>query len=159
MNFIMGVLPSTRFFWLKRHILTFFDVQTGSGSRVAGGLKVYGRSKVVIGDNVWVGINLRIYLSPDAGVRIGNNCDIAPEVVIHSGSHLHGNLTRRAGMGFGKEITIGDGVWIGARATILAGCDIGAGSIVAAGTLLLDRKYPANSLLAGVPAEVVKELA
>jgi acetyltransferase-like isoleucine patch superfamily enzyme len=54
-------------------------------------------------------------------------------------------------------IKIGEGVWIGARATILPGVTIGAGSVVAAGSLVT-KDMPANVLIAGVPAKVIREL-
>lgn len=52
-------------------------------------------------------------------------------------------------------VVIGDGVWIGARATILKGVTIGDGAVVAAGAVVT-RDVPAHSLVAGVPARVVR---
>jgi acetyltransferase-like isoleucine patch superfamily enzyme len=72
--------------------------------------------------------------------------------MITSGSHQVGPPDRRAGMGFGADIEIGDGTWIGARCTILAGARIGRGSIVAGGAVVRSGQYPDNVLLAGVPA-------
>ena len=54
-------------------------------------------------------------------------------------------------------MTIGDGCWLGARAVVLPGVRIGAGSIVAAGALVT-RDVPPNSLVAGVPAKLVRDL-
>lgn len=59
----------------------------------------------------------------------------------------------------GEPIQIGDDVWVGAGATILKGARIGSGSIVATGAVVLKGTYPANSLIAGNPAVVVKSLA
>ena len=56
-----------------------------------------------------------------------------------------------------KDIVVEDGVWIGTRALICPGVTIGAGSVVAAGAVVI-RSVPPNSLIAGVPAKVVRKL-
>ena len=55
-----------------------------------------------------------------------------------------------------KPILIGSHVWIGSRAMILKGVTIGSGSIVAYGALV-NRDVPENTLVAGVPAKVIKK--
>ena len=55
-----------------------------------------------------------------------------------------------------KPIEIGDHVWIGLRAIILKGVKIGNGSVIAAGAVVT-RDVPPYSLVAGVPARVIKE--
>lgn len=54
-------------------------------------------------------------------------------------------------------ITIGTNVWIGAAATILPGVHIGADSVVAAGAVVT-RDVPPATLVAGVPATVIRHL-
>lgn len=53
-------------------------------------------------------------------------------------------------------IVIGNDVWIGANVTILKGARIGAGSIVATGAVVPAGDYPPRSIIAGVPAKVIK---
>ena len=53
-------------------------------------------------------------------------------------------------------VEIGDQVWVGANATILAGVKIGDGAIVAAGALVRN-DVPARALVAGFPARVLRE--
>jgi acetyltransferase-like isoleucine patch superfamily enzyme len=52
-------------------------------------------------------------------------------------------------------ITIGNDVWLGAKVTILDGTVIGDGCIVAAGAVVKG-EFPPRSIIAGVPARVVK---
>ena len=54
-------------------------------------------------------------------------------------------------------MVIKDGAWLGARCTILPGVTVGEGAIVAAGAVV-HRDVAPNTLVAGVPARVVKEL-
>jgi acetyltransferase-like isoleucine patch superfamily enzyme len=56
-----------------------------------------------------------------------------------------------------KPIVVKRNAWIGAAATILPGVTIGENSVVAAGAVV-SRDVPANSIVAGVPAKVVKTL-
>lgn len=157
-NIFISALPSTRLFAFKRLLLKLFNVNVSAGVCINGGLKIYGRGPLFFGANSWIGLNTHIYLSAESGLYIGENCDIAPEVIFHGGSHDIGDSLRRAGAGIGRDITIGRGSWIGTRVTILSGCDLGEGCIVAAGAVLINKKYPANSIIAGVPAIVIKSL-
>lgn len=54
-----------------------------------------------------------------------------------------------------RPITVGNDVWIGRRAMVMPGVSIGNGSIVAAGAVVT-RDVPEFSVVAGVPAKVVK---
>ncbi|MFN2509538.1 MAG: DapH/DapD/GlmU-related protein [Chthoniobacterales bacterium] len=54
-------------------------------------------------------------------------------------------------------VTIGDNVWIGLNAVILKGVTIGDNSVVAAGSVVT-KSIPANALVAGNPATVVRRL-
>jgi acetyltransferase-like isoleucine patch superfamily enzyme len=56
-----------------------------------------------------------------------------------------------------RTITIDTNVWIGAAATILPGVTIGADSVVAAGAVVTHDVPPAT-VVAGVPAVVIREL-
>lgn len=54
-------------------------------------------------------------------------------------------------------ISIGDNVWIGDKATILSGVQIGNNVIVAANSVV-SKSVPANCVVAGIPAKVIKKL-
>ena len=54
-------------------------------------------------------------------------------------------------------ITIGNNVWIGAHATVLAGVTIGDNAVIAAGAVV-NRDIPADTVAAGVPAKVIRKL-
>ena len=86
-------------------------------------------------------------------ITIGNDVKISEGVVIRD-SDSHSIL--REGYQPEAPIMIEDHVWIGLHAVILKGVTIGEGCIVAAGSVVT-RDCPAHSLVAGVPARVIKE--
>ena len=54
-----------------------------------------------------------------------------------------------------KPIHIGKKVWLGANVTVLQGVTIGENAIVTAGTVVT-KDVPANAIVGGVPAKVIK---
>jgi acetyltransferase-like isoleucine patch superfamily enzyme len=55
-----------------------------------------------------------------------------------------------------KGIIIHDDVWIGTGARILDGVEIGEGCVVAAGAVV-NKSVPPYSVVAGVPARIIKK--
>ncbi|MGI2323709.1 MULTISPECIES: acyltransferase [unclassified Methylococcus] len=150
------VTPPTRCFRVKAFLLRCVGINVGERTSLTGHIRFYGRGDVTIGNSCWLGIGCRFYIPVGSSVVIGDRCDIAPEVKFVCGSHRIGTAERRAGEGFADDIVVGAGSWIGVGSTLLAGVRIGEGSVVAAGAVVTPGRYPANALLAGVPAKVVK---
>lgn len=115
-----------------------------------------GGLNITVKDNTYIGPKL--YYDGKADVYIGENCDIAPQVMLCTNTHIIGKGDeRRAGADYYKPITIKDRCWIGARATILPGVTIEEGCIIAAGAVVNKSCLP-NGLYAGVPARRIKDL-
>lgn len=115
-----------------------------------------------IGAGTYVNEGVRIVCN--VGVTIGARCLIAPEVVILDDDghpvdwrerHNHWPTTPETRIG--APIVIEDNVWLCQRAMVLKGVRIGAGSVVAAGAVVT-HSVPPGVLVAGVPAEIVREL-
>jgi acetyltransferase-like isoleucine patch superfamily enzyme len=59
----------------------------------------------------------------------------------------------------GRDITIGQGVWIGSNAIILGPCTIGDHAVIAAGAVVTaGSQIPAGAIVAGIPARIVKQI-
>lgn len=147
------ILAGSKLFSLKRKLLRSIGYQIGENTKVVGPL--HNTGKLRIGDNCWIGKNLTVH--GNGTVEIGNNCDIAPDVTFLTGGHQVGNAERRAGPGETYHITVGNGVWIGARATVLLNTAIGDSSVIAA-CACVTKDIPCDTLAGGVPAKVIKEL-
>lgn len=98
-------------------------------------------------------INENVQITCASRVIIGKGCTIARDVIIRD---FDAHTIERPGFEIKKPINIGNYVWIGNRAMILKGVTIGDGAIIAAGSIVT-KNVPPNSVVAGIPAKVVKE--
>lgn len=92
-----------------------------------------------------------------AMISIGDNCLLAPHVVISSAAHPLSAKIRSAGPEYAKPIAIGNNVWIGASATICPGVTIGNNVVIGAGAVVT-KDVPHSVVVAGVPAKVIRTL-
>lgn len=92
------------------------------------------------------------------GLKIGSKTVIAPGVRIIDHDHDTNPKKRHENIFPGKEIVIGENVWIGYDSTILKGVNIGDGAIVAAGSTVT-KDVKSNTLVGGIPAKKIKELS
>ncbi len=112
----------------------------------------YGRN-THIGENVF--INSCCHFQDQGGIFIGNGCLIGHCVVLATLNHDL-DPTKRQNLRH-KPIRIGNGVWIGAHATVTAGVTIGDNAVIAAGAVVT-KDVPANMIAGGVPARIIKSI-
>lgn len=98
-------------------------------------------------------INHNVSIGCHKMIKIGENVAIAENVVIRD-SDNHDFISEKAHIRT-APIIIGDKVWIGMNAVILKGVKIGNNCVVAAGSVVT-KDIPDNSLVAGVPAQIIK---
>lgn len=156
-NYLSIILPTSRAFWLKSKILRLANVEIGENVSVCSQSWIYGKGKIKIGSDTWLSQGVKFLTHKDAKITIGKFCDVGPFVKFLTGGHEISSCKRRAGLGFAKPITVGDGCWIGGSTIILHGVHIGAGSVIAAGSVVVN-DVPENTLFAGVPAKLVRHL-
>ncbi|MFO7301207.1 MAG: sugar O-acetyltransferase [Acidobacteriota bacterium] len=89
-------------------------------------------------------------------VRIGDCTLFGPGVQICTPLHPMNAELRRT-QEYGRPITIGSDVWVGAGALILAGVTIGSRSVIGAGSVVT-RDIPAGVFAAGNPCRVIREI-
>lgn len=155
-SLVMRFLPETSGFQLKNCLLRWCGAKIGNNVRITSSVRILGISDLTIGDDTWIGHEAMIICS--APVKIGSKVDIAPRCYIGTGSHeINYEGERVAGNGYNAPIQIGNGTWLGANSTILPGCTVGHQTLVAAGSVVV-KNVPSYSMVAGVPAKIIKEL-
>lgn len=110
---------------------------------------------IFIGDDFTGNFNLTILDIRE--VYIGNHVMIGPNTLITTVGHPLSPKARRGYMAKAAPVRIGNDVWIGGNVTILPGVTIGNNVVVAAGAVV-NKDVPANSLVGGVPAKLIREL-
>ena len=108
---------------------------------------------ITIGNDVF--INAGCKFQDQGGIEIGDGSLIGHNVVLATLNHdLAPEKRQQLHL---APIRIGRGVWIGANATITSGVTIGDNAVVAAGAVV-NRDIPANTVVGGVPAKIIKTI-
>jgi acetyltransferase-like isoleucine patch superfamily enzyme len=146
-------------------------IQIGNNTIIGGQLLTFAHGgQIEIGDWCYIGEGTRIWSAES--IKIGNRVLISHNVNIHdTNSHpleakaRHEHFAQIATSGhptFTKNILsapviIEDDVWIGFNSIILKGVRIGLGSVVAAGSVVT-KDVPSNTIVAGNPAQFIREV-
>lgn len=114
-----------------------------------------------IGEGMKIGNNSSIgpfaYIGCSGFIEIGNNVIMGPRVGIFAENHHFDNLElpiREQGVER-SFVKINDNCWIASNVVILAGVTIGEGCVIASGSVVT-KDIPPFSVVAGVPAKVIK---
>ncbi|MGA2408206.1 MAG: acyltransferase [Bacteroidales bacterium] len=158
------------FFLLKR-IRDFLLVkivwnrhQIGKNFHAGARVRLWGKNKLVIGRNFYIGRDAQI----DCDALVGDNVMLANRVAL-VGRYDHnyqqiGIPIRLASRirdsdynwkGLNLKVIIEDDVWVGYGSIILSGVKIGQGSIIAAGSVVTNNVDP-FSIYAGIPAKKIR---
>ncbi|MCP3030644.1 2,3,4,5-tetrahydropyridine-2,6-dicarboxylate N-acetyltransferase [Halobacillus sp. A1] len=117
------------------------QVEIGDGAVIMLGASINIGS--VIGEGTMIDMNVVL----GGRATVGKNCHIG------AGAVLAGVIEPPSA----NPVVIEDGVVVGANAVILEGVNVGEGAVVAAGAIVTE-DVPANTLVAGTPARVIKEI-
>ncbi len=114
----------------------------------------YGKH-IEVGRNFFANYNCTII--DVAKVRIGDNCQMAPNVAIYTAGHPVHPFARNSMYEYGIEVTIGDNVWIGGNTVILPGVHIGSNTVIGAGSVVT-KDIPDWVIAAGNPCKVIRKI-
>jgi maltose O-acetyltransferase len=139
----------------RRRLLRELLGALGDGAEVRPPLYVDYGYHVSIGPGTFV--NFGAVLLDVAPITIGADVQVGPNVQLLTPTHPLDATARRAKWEAAKPITIGDNVWLGGGAIVLAGITIGENTVVGAGSVVT-RDLPADVVAVGNPARVIRRL-
>lgn len=138
-NVQIGVVDSPNFFshysYLEARNETS-SIEIGDSVTINNAFSAVAFSKIVIGANTLIGVN----------------CSI-----MDNDGHNLNPLERNSEVILTTDVTIGTNVFIGDNVIILKGVTIGANSVIGSGSVVT-KNIPENSIAAGVPAKVIRNL-
>jgi acetyltransferase-like isoleucine patch superfamily enzyme len=124
----------------------------------SGRIALYRLMGVRIGAGCYVGFHVELdtnhpeLIEIGDGVTISHRCIIASHMATDAATPLRALYPGRA-----APVRIEDGAWLCVGAIVLPGVTIGRNAVVAAGAVV-NRDVPPRTLVAGVPARLVKQL-
>ena len=130
------------------------------GKPVPPNLRVFPPLYADFGKNITVGehvfINDCCHFQDHGGVTIGDGCQIGHNVVFATLNHGMAPEDRKTT--YPAPIVLKENVWVGSNSTILSGVTVGENAVVAAGAVVT-KDVPANAVVGGVPARLIRHIA
>lgn len=114
----------------------------------------YGKH-IEVGKNFFANYNCT--LLDVAKIKIGDNCQMAPNVAIYTAGHPIHPVSRNSAYEYGKEVTIGDNVWLGGNTVVCPGVRIGNNVVIGAGSVVT-KDIPDWSIATGNPCRVIRQI-
>jgi acetyltransferase-like isoleucine patch superfamily enzyme len=159
-NIASGFLPDKVLYSLRNRIYCLAGCKICRGATMLGRVTLSGTGNIARRLQIGEGsiIAPGVVFNLDGEIRIGRNVSIGPSVKLCTATHTIGFGSRRmAPTVRAAHVVIEDGVWVGMDSLILPGVVLGRGCVVSAGSVVT-RSVPPNTLVAGNPAVVQKEL-
>lgn len=112
-------------------------------------------SHIEVGKNFFANYNCTII--DVAKVKIGDNCQFAPNVSIYTAGHPLHPVSRNSLYEYGISVTVGDNVWIGGNTVIMPGVHIGSNTVIGAGSVVT-KDIPDWVVAGGNPCRVIRQI-
>jgi putative colanic acid biosynthesis acetyltransferase WcaF len=146
--FINSWLPFSRF---KIFLLRLFGAKIGKRCVIKNHVNIKYPWLFTCGDDCWIGE--KVWIDNLTHVRIGNNVCISQGAMLLTGNHNYKKESFDLMVG---EITLHNGVWIGANSTVCSNVTCFEQSVLTVGSVLTKNTEP-YSIYSGIPAKKVKE--
>lgn len=111
--------------------------------------------ELAIGDNTYIVSCFFAIRDNDTSITIGDDCMFSAQTIVRT-SDAHSILEGGKRINPGKNVIIGDHVWVGYGANILKGSIIESHSVIGTQSVVAGLHVPEGSVAAGNPARVVR---
>lgn len=139
----------------KETKLRTFIGSLASGVRIQAPFWCDYGTNITFGKNFYA--NHGLVILDAAKVQFGNDVFVGPNCGFHTAGHPLDAARRNQGLEYAKPIIVGNNVWFGAGVQVMPGVTIGHNVVVAAGAVVT-KDIPSHSLVAGVPAKVIRSI-
>lgn len=149
-------------FFLARHHKSILNLGKGylifeGRSNIGAGAKlsIDKGGSLILGDQFWS--TGPILIIARRLIRLGYNCVLSWNITIidHDAHDIFDNSGTK--INEDKAVSLGDHVWLGCNSTILKGTQLSADTIVAANSIVANKKiFSSHVILAGNPPEIKK---
>jgi len=146
--FFRSAFPFSAF---KVLLLRLFGAKVGSGVVIKPHVRIKYPWRLSIGDHSWIGED--VWIDNLGKVSIGSNCCLSQGAFILCGNHDYSKQTFDLMVG---DITLEEGVWLGARSIVCPGVTCRSHAVLNAGSVAT-KDLEAYGIYKGNPAERVKE--
>lgn len=148
-------------FFTNRLIINFSGdnsyIEIGKNCTLTGSIRICTNCNLVIGDNLLSNFANRYFIGEETSLIIGNDCMFSGGITFRTDdSHAIYDVTTERRLNKGKNIDIGNHIWICENCTILKNTTILDGCVVGMNTLLSNCKIINNSIVCGTPYRYIR---
>lgn len=129
----------------------------GAGCEFGSGIIIQGHQFIKIDQNCRINDKVILQSGPGSILKISQNVTLSFGSQIMTGQYQLNTSGHNRNLHTYSSVFIHENVWVGSNAIILPGITIGKGSIIAAGAVVT-KDVPANVVVAGSPAKIIKNL-
>ena len=155
-SFLKSIFSSFAYY-LHEHVLWKKKIHHRGDYRIHARASIRNAQNIYLGENVRITMDCCIWAEQHSKIVFGDNVLVGPGVKMFCGNHgikqcdvpiVYQDRQE-------NDIIIGNDVWIGANSILVSGVSVEDGAVIAAGSVVT-KHVPANSIVAGVPAKIIK---
>lgn len=143
-------------FYNYTHVQPMRKITVGPNASISPTAEFSYPERITMGARVRIGTRCVIWAGPGTGrVTLGDDVMFGPEVMITAAGYRYNDGHPVTDQAMDEaDVTIGNDVWVGARAMLMPGTRIGDGAIIGAHSVVRG-EIPAMAIAAGTPARIV----